>query len=444
MIQKIFAVFLIFVIISITPASAVEYSDIQNDIESINYSKQHFGFWQCFKVMGKVFNLMKHVCQINIFPIISESKVDREKIKIKNKEGLLQRTALIKYLEDKDRIGNINQINHINTNKPANNNIQINKVKPRIKAFNPINGTENSINNSNQINKTQNTTGSNQVQSTDNITQINNTTNVKEGMIEAPEQAIKHADQMKAKLSGKGLHVKINNTHGSIDGLKLNDIVQLIESHGYIKYWIFKGINKNTTDNKGVSLYNGKTDVNISLRLFKRSFTGIVMNLDGDYKVKIDNTWWGQLKKKYTPIKDNNILKGTRSENNVQGITNTETYKVTEYDVIDEIYQIQKKNLEDSINDSGKKKVIAGLLKGIGIGLSILGPIIAGLGAAFAALPEPLISKFAAAVLAIIGLIVLALAMTSFFGGLGWETDILFKESLEKNELANLESRELT
>jgi hypothetical protein len=77
--QKIVAVFFIFVIISITPASAVEYSDIQNDIESIKYSQQHFGFFQCFKVMGKVYNLMKHVCQINISPLISESKVDMKK-----------------------------------------------------------------------------------------------------------------------------------------------------------------------------------------------------------------------------------------------------------------------------------------------------------------------------------------------------------------------------
>ena len=443
--QKIVAVFFIFVIISITPASAVEYSDIQNDIESIKYSQQHFGFWQCFKLMGKVFSLMKHVCQINIFPLISESKVDREKIKMKNKDGLLQRTALIKYLENKDRIEKINQINHINTQKTVKNNTQINEVKPRIKEYNPINGTENSTKDSNQVNDTQNsTTDSNQIQSTKNNSQINNTANVKEEMVEAPEQAVKHADQMISKLNEKGLHVKINNTHGSIDGLKLNDIVQLIESHGYIKYWIFKGINNNTTDNKVVSLYNGKSDVNISLRLFKRSFTGIVMNLDGDYKVKMFTTWWGKHVKMYTPIKDNNILKDTQSEKNLLGLKNTETDNLTEYDVVDEIYQIQKKTLEDSINDSGKKKVIAGLLKGIGIGLTILAPIIGGLAAAFAAISEAIITKFAAAVMAIIAGIVMILALLTFFGGLGWESDILFKESLEKNELANLESRELT
>ena len=197
---------------------------------------------------------------------------------------------------------------------------------------------------------------SNQIQSTENNTQINNTTNVKEEMVGTPEQAVKHADQMKYKLNEKGLHVKINNTHGSIDVLKLNDIVQLIESHGYIKYWIFKGINNNTTDNKVVSLYNGKSDVNISLRLFKRSFTGIVMNLDGDYKVKMFTTWWGKHVKMYTPIKDNNILKDTQSEKNLLGLTNTETDKLTEYDVIDEIYQIQKKDLEDSINRFWEEK----------------------------------------------------------------------------------------
>ena len=432
--QKIVAVFLISVIISITPASAVVYSDIQNDIESIKYSQQHFGFWQCFKLMGKVFTLMKHVCQINISPIISESKVDREKIKIKNKERQLQRTALIKYLENKDRIEKINQINHLNTKKPVKNNTQINKIKPRIKVSNPINGTENSTKDSNQVNETQNsTTGSNQIQSTDNNTQISNTTKVKEEMVETPEQAVKHADQIKYKLKNKGLKVKINNTHGSIDVLKSNDIVQLIESHGYIKYWIFKGINNNTTDNKVVSLYNGKNDVNISLRLFKRSFTGIVMNLDGDHKIMKDFNYYVFHIKKYTQI-----------EKNLLGQTNTETDKVTEYDVIDEIYQIQKKDLEDSIKVSGKNKVIAGLLKGVGIGLSILGPIIIGIGAALFAMPEPVITKLAAAVMAIIGLIILGLAMAAFFGGLGWETDILFKESLEKNELANLESRELT
>ena len=308
--QKIVAVFLIFVIISITPASAVEYSDIQNDIESIKYSQQHFGFWQCFKLMGKVFSLMKHVCQINISPLISESKVDREKIKIKNKEGQLQRTALIKYLANKDRIEKINQINLLNTKKPVKNNTQINKVKPRIKVSNPINGTENSTKDSNQVNETQNsTTGSNQIQSTDNNTQISNTTKVKEEMVGTPEQAVKHADQIKYKLKNKGLKVKINNTHGSIDVLKSNDIVQLIESHGYIKYWIFKGINNNTTDNKVVSLYNGKNDVNISLRLFKRSFTGIVMNLDGDHKIKKDFNYYVFHIKKYTQIEKN--LQGT-------------------------------------------------------------------------------------------------------------------------------------
>ena len=67
-----------------------------------------------------------------------------------------------------------------------------------------------------------------------------------------------------------------------------------------------------------------------------------------------------------------------------------------------------------------------------------------GIGAALVAMPEPVITKLAAGVMAIIGLIILGLAMAAFFGGLGWETDILFKESLEKNELANLESRELT
>ncbi|MFY9637879.1 MAG: hypothetical protein WAK14_03630 [Methanobacterium sp.] len=435
--QKIVAVLLIFVIISITPASAVEYSTIQNDIESIKYSQQHFGFWQCFKLMGKVYDLMKHVSQIDISPLTSQSKVDREKIKIKNKERQLQRTALIKYLANKDRIENINQINHINTKKLVNNDIFINKVKPRIKESNPINGTENSINDSNQVNKTQNfTTGSNQVQRSDNITPINNTAIIKEEMVEAPEQAVKHADQIKSKLNEKGLKIKINNTHGSIDVLKSNDIVQLIESHGYIKYWIFKGINNNTTDNKVVSLYNGKTDVNVSLRLFKQSFTGIVMNLDGDYKIKKP---WKEYMYHFF-----NIKKYTQIEKNLQSLTNTETDKATEYDVIDEIYQIQKKDLEDSINKSGSYKVYAGLLKGIGIGLSILGPIIIGVGTAFFAIPEAIITKFAAFVLAIIGLIILGVAMAAFFSGLGWETDILFKESLEKNELANLESRELT
>ena len=160
------------------------------------------------------------------------------------------------------------------------------------------------------------------------------------------------------------------------------------------------------------------------------------MNLDGDHKIEKD---WKDYKYYFFHIK-----KYTQIEKNLQGLTNTETDKVTEYDVIDEIYQIQKKDLEASIKDSGNKKVIAGLLKGIGIGLSILGSIILAIGASFAAMTEPLITKFAAIVLVVIGLIVSGLAFAIFSGGLGWETDILFKESLEKNELANLESRELT
>ena len=99
--------------------------------------------------------------------------------------------------------------------------------------------------------------------------------------------------------------------------------------------------------------------------------------------------------------------------------------------------------MEDSINKSGRYKVFAGLLKGIGIGLSILGPIIIGVGAAFAAMPEPIITKLAAFVLAMIGLIILGVAAAAYGSGLGWESDILLKESVEKNELANLESREL-
>ena len=91
---KLIAVYLIFVIISITPASAVEYADIQNDIDSIKYSQQHFGFWESFKVMGKVFKLMKHVCQIKIFPIIKRSNGMREGVKIENKNKQLERTIL--------------------------------------------------------------------------------------------------------------------------------------------------------------------------------------------------------------------------------------------------------------------------------------------------------------------------------------------------------------
>lgn len=472
--QKIVAVFFIYVIISITPTSAVEFPDIQNDIESIKYSQQHFGFCQCFKLMGKVYKLMKHVCQINIFPIISESKSGREEIGKVSKDRLLQRTVLIKYLKEKDRIENQNQNNDVDT-KITDKIKQINKIKPHIKEFNVINETENSTKDSNQFNETQNsTTGSNQFKSTHNNTPISNTTKVIAEMVEAPVQAVNHANEIKSKLDKKGLHVKINNLHGSIEGLKLNDIVQLIESHGYIKYWIFKGINENVTDKKAVILYNGKTNVDINLRIFKRSFTGIIMNLDGDYQVKKVTNRIGQRIKIYTPIKDNQILKDTQSENNLvnksifpfqrafknkpnsnnsylteSGFTpnkvglNTENDDVTVYDVVDEIYQIQKETLEDSINNSDRIKAIAGLLKGLGIGLSILSPIIGGLGAAFFAMPEPLISKLAAVVLAIIALVVLGLAMLSYFYGLGLETDILFKESLEKNELTNLESREL-
>ena len=88
-------------------------------------------------------------------------------------------------------------------------------------------------------------------------------------------------------------------------------------------------------------------------------------------------------------------------------------------------------------------KTIAGLLKGIGIGLTILASIIAGIAAVFAAMPEPVITKLAAVVIAIITVIVFGIAMASYFTGLGWETDILFAESVYKSELANLESREL-
>ncbi len=438
--NKLIAVFFIFVILSITPASAVEYADIQNDIDSIKYSQEHFGFFQCFKIMGKVFTLMKHVKQIDIYPLIKASKGMREEVKIENNNKQLERTTLLKYLKDKDRIVNPNQISPLNTKGSIQDLKQINKFKPPIKETNQINGTENSTKDSNQFNNTQNSTkNSNQIQSTNNKTQINNITKVKADIVEAPDQAVKHANDIKSKLNERGLRVKIRYSPGSIDELKSKDIVQLIEtSHGYIKYWIFKGINENATDNKVVSLYNGKTDVNISLSLFKRAFTGIIMNLDGDHMVKVIPLWWskGNSMKVYRPVKQDKSL-------NKVGEEKTKNEDVTEYDVVDEIYKIQKKTLEDSINNSGRMKTIAGLLKGIGIGLTILASIIAGIAAVFAAMPEPVITKLAAVVIAIITVIVFGIATASYFTGLGWETDILFAESVYKSELANLESREL-
>jgi hypothetical protein len=436
--NKLIAVFLIFVIVSITPASAIEYADIQNDIDSIKYSQEHFGFFQCFKVMGKVFTLMKHVKQIDIYPLIKASKGMREEVKIKDKNKQLERTTLLKYLKDKDRIEKTNQINPLNTKKSFHDIKQINKFKPPIKETNQINGTENSTKEYNQVNNTQNSTkNSNQIQSTDNKTQINNITKVKADIVEAPDQAVKHANDIKSKLNERGLHVKIRYSPGSIDELKSKDIVQLIEtSHGYIKYWIFKGINENATDNKVVSLYNGKTDVNISLSLFKRAFTGIIMNLDGEHMVKMVPIWWGKSIKVYRPVKQDKSL-------NKAGEEKTKNEDVTEYDVVDEIFKIQKRSLENSINNSGRMKTIAGLLKGIGIGLTIIASIIAGIAAVFAAMPEPVITKLAAVVIAIITVIVFGIATASYFTGLCWETDILFAESVEKSELANLESREL-
>ena len=379
--NKLIALFLIFVIISITPASAVEYADIQNDMDSLRYSQQHFGFWQCFKVMGKVFTLMKHALQINIFPMMERSKGVREGLKRENKNIQLERTTLLKYLSDKDRIEKTNQINELNTKKSNQDFKQINKIKSRINETKQINGSDNSTNDFNQVNGTQNSTmKSNNIQNIANNTQINNTAKVKADMVEAPEKAVSNVKDMKSKLSVKGLNVKIRYSVGSIDELKPNDIVQLIEtSHGYIRYWIFNGINNNLTDNKAVSLYNGKTNVNLSLRIFKRAFTGIVMNLDGDYKVKIVNNIWGQRKKIYTLINEKNSLKDTGYVNlnlnkgylNESGSTSNKLREekteneLTEYDVLDEIYQIQKKTLEDSINKSERMKTIAGLLKGI-------------------------------------------------------------------------------
>jgi hypothetical protein len=168
------------------------------------------------------------------------------------------------------------------------------------------------------------------------------------------------AIETKQKLEEKGSPVKIG--HIQNDQIKNNTIVQLVNTEGYIKYWLYTStVTRN--NEKFAELYNGKDFVQIPLKHFKNCFSGIILEIIG-------------------------------TENDL-----------TPTEIVKEIYDTKLKNLQDNINYHNDLLITANYLKCIGIALTMIIPIIYILIAILTLAPEPIISKGTAIFLGILAII---------------------------------------
>ena len=214
--KRFWIVFLIVIIFNLTPAFATELSGLADQAKNYNEeSKQEMGFFAKAKFMAKGYQLVNKA---------EEASAETEKIE--NKEETL---------EDKYEA-------------------LVNKTN---------NNTENRLIGEIYRNR-------------DNIT-INDTNTTKADILASIQLSLKdNADYMINALANQNITTTLID-HPDVDSNLNNNIVQIVTAGGYIRYVLVKSVDlKNNTVTYSK---NGDTDSVMSLDEFKKSYTGIIIQI---------------------------------------------------------------------------------------------------------------------------------------------------------------------
>ncbi len=291
--KKVIAVLMALLIINLTPASAFDMAGIQNNVNKIdNYTHADgwYKFWHFFDFTNAIASLCSQIMDTaNELPsdlqrgVVLLPKVmdDRNELDARNEKL----NTLTKYYSNdtlkSDWVNETNETNELdnnitNNNTPKTNNLT-EKTNTNVKmAQHTTNTVTNSSNSSG--NQFSNKLSNNAVVDESN-TSNKTKNNIKQNTSTPPKEVIDNAAYIQKQLKEEGIDVKV--VHRNLNQLQKNDLVQLVDMHGYIKYMVYEG---NTTQdgNPAVILYNGLNDQTVTYHKFMKAYTGQVLELSNN------------------------------------------------------------------------------------------------------------------------------------------------------------------
>jgi hypothetical protein len=294
--------FSIILVINLTPASALDMAGIQNNVNNLdNYAHSSFWykFWHFFDFTNTMASLLSQIQDTaNELPshlqrgmeILPKALEDRRELDDRNKKlNLLSKyysndTIKSNWANDPDETSDVeNNVTNNKTSKNSNLTENINANKKMVQAANidsnSSNLSGNKSSNKDKLSSTKVVDEANIVNKTKNTTKKNNPN--------PPKDVVDDAEYIKNQLKDEGIDVKV--VHHTIENLKKDDLVQLVDIQGFIKYMVYEG---NTTQdgNPAVMLYNGQYYQIITQHKFVAAYTGQVLELTDNNDTNITTT----------------------------------------------------------------------------------------------------------------------------------------------------------
>jgi len=286
-------------IINLTPASAFDMVGIQNNVNKIDHYA-HADWWYKFWHFLDFTNAMASICSqiidtANELPsnlqrgvaLLPKVMNDRNELDARNEKlNVLAKyysndTLKSDWVNDTDETYDVENNDTINntskTNSLTEKNTNANKTAQL--SVNTVRKSSNSSGDQSSNNKLSN----NEVVDGSNI--LNKTKyGIKQNTSTPPQEVIDDAAHIKKQLKEDGIDVKV--VHHNLNQLQKNDLVQLVDIQGYIKYMVFEG---NTTQdgNPAVILYNGQSDQIVTYHKFMKAYTGQILELSNNNDTNI-------------------------------------------------------------------------------------------------------------------------------------------------------------
>jgi hypothetical protein len=281
-------------IINLTPASAFDMAGIQNNVNKIdNYAHADgwYKFWHFFDFTNAMASLVSQVIDTaNELPSDLQKGVvllprvinDRNELDASNKKlntlanYYSNDTLKSDWVNDTDETNDIeNNVTHNNTSK-TNNLTEKTDTNAKKRAHPATNSVINSSNSSG--NQSNNKLSNNEDVHQSNISNKTKNT-LKQNASTPSKEAVDNAAYIQKQLKEEGIDVKV--VHHNLNHLQKDDLVQLVDIQGYIKYMVYEG---NTTQDghPAVLLYNGQNDQIVTYNKFIKAYTGQVLELSSN------------------------------------------------------------------------------------------------------------------------------------------------------------------
>ncbi len=240
--KKALLIFIITLIVSLTPAFAVKMENVANAAEKYNEdSKKKMGFIAKINFLARGYSLMANLQEAikgSYNELNTEISTDEyENMWNQHVNSEKQRKILLKFRNSKNN----------NISKTSDENI-----------------------NKNQVNTT------NSINSTSNNTQVSNKSSI------IPHECNVDANNIIRLLNNQSIILSQNIQQEITKSLKHN-IVQLIDENGNIRYAYVKSIEFNGNNSKVILITDKDKETTIDLEEFKKAYTGIVLNLNSTY-----------------------------------------------------------------------------------------------------------------------------------------------------------------